>query len=59
MLLRHLGDADAADAIETAITGVLASSELRTPDIGGKATTTDVGEAIAAQVKAVAYENHK
>lgn len=59
MLLRHLGDSEAADAVERAITGVLASSDVRTPDIGGHATTTDVGEAISAQVKAVAYENHQ
>jgi tartrate dehydrogenase/decarboxylase/D-malate dehydrogenase len=59
MMLRHLGDSDAADAIEGAITGVLASADVRTPDIGGNATTTDLGEAIAAQVKAGAYENHK
>ncbi len=59
MLLRHLGDSDGAAAIERAITGVLASSDVRTPDIGGHATTTDVGEAISAQVKVVAYENHQ
>jgi tartrate dehydrogenase/decarboxylase/D-malate dehydrogenase len=59
MMLRHLGDSDAADAIERAITGVLASSDVRTPDIAGNATTGNVGEAIAGQVVAVAYEKRK
>jgi len=43
MMLRHLGDSDAADAIESAFTAVLASPDVRTPDIGGNATTKDYG----------------
>src|ERR1700693_5509608 len=50
MMLRHLGAPDAADAIENAIAGTLARSEIRTPDIGGNATTKDMGEAIASRV---------
>ena len=50
MMLRHLDQPDAADAIEAAITTVLAKGEVRTPDIGGKATTRQMGEAIAALV---------
>jgi tartrate dehydrogenase/decarboxylase/D-malate dehydrogenase len=49
MMLEHLGHADAAAAIVAAIERVLADpSAPRTPDIGGKATTVDVGKAIAA-----------
>jgi tartrate dehydrogenase/decarboxylase / D-malate dehydrogenase len=51
MMLRHLGVPDAADGIEDAIADALAHSDARTPDIGGKASTTDLGEAIAALVK--------
>ncbi len=47
MMLRHLGFSDAADAVESAIAKVLAASQVRTPDIGGKSTTEEVGEAIA------------
>jgi tartrate dehydrogenase/decarboxylase / D-malate dehydrogenase len=47
MMLRHLGLPEAADAVETAIAEVLARSEVRTPDIGGKATTSQMGKAIA------------
>jgi tartrate dehydrogenase/decarboxylase/D-malate dehydrogenase len=50
MMLRHLGAVEAADAIENAIAEVLARAEVRTPDIGGNATTKDVGTAIASQV---------
>jgi tartrate dehydrogenase/decarboxylase/D-malate dehydrogenase len=50
MMLRHLGVPDAADAVERAIAETLARAEVRTPDIGGNATTQDMGGAIAAQV---------
>jgi tartrate dehydrogenase/decarboxylase/D-malate dehydrogenase len=46
MLLEHLGYAHAADAIVGAIEQVLQGGP-RTPDIGGKANTEDVGRAIA------------
>jgi tartrate dehydrogenase/decarboxylase/D-malate dehydrogenase len=48
MMLRHLGEPDAATAVEQAFERVLRESDLRTPDMGGKATTTEMGEAIAA-----------
>jgi tartrate dehydrogenase/decarboxylase/D-malate dehydrogenase len=54
MMLRHFGDSEAADAIERAIAAVLATSEVRTPDIGGRARTSDLGEAVASQVAAAA-----
>src|ERR1700726_477276 len=50
MMLRHLDQPRAADAIEDAISVVLARENVRTPDIGGKSSTRDLGEAIAAQV---------
>jgi tartrate dehydrogenase/decarboxylase/D-malate dehydrogenase len=52
MMLRHLGLPEAGDAVENAIAGVLASARVRTPDIGGTATTRDLGEAIESQVSA-------
>jgi len=51
MMLRHLGETAAADAIERAIETVLGGSGPKTPDIGGKARTSDLGEAIAAEVR--------
>ncbi|MFQ5973472.1 MAG: tartrate dehydrogenase, partial [Alphaproteobacteria bacterium] len=48
MMLEHLGDADAAAAIVGAIEKVLADGGPRTPDMGGTATTEELGKAIAA-----------
>src|SRR5213079_3377816 len=55
MMLRHLGTSEAADAVEDAIAETLARSNVRTPDIGGNATTEDMGAAIASQVSAVSH----
>ncbi|HVB98283.1 MAG TPA: tartrate dehydrogenase [Candidatus Dormibacteraeota bacterium] len=51
MMLRHLGVPEAADAIENAISEVLSQTGLRTPDMGGKASTTELGTAIASLVE--------
>ncbi len=50
LMLRHLGIPDAADAVEDAVAATLAQSKIRTPDIGGNASTQELGEAIAMQV---------
>ena len=49
MLLEHLGHAPAAEAIVSAIERCLLDGP-RTPDIGGRASTEDVGRAIAAAI---------
>src|SRR3979411_2802237 len=54
MMLAHLGEKEAARAVEDAIFKVLASRDPLTPDVGGKAGTQDMGKAIAAEVSAVA-----
>jgi len=51
LMLRHLGALEAADAVEAAIAAVLASAKVRTPDIGGNASTQEMGEAIAKRVQ--------
>jgi tartrate dehydrogenase/decarboxylase/D-malate dehydrogenase len=51
MMLDHLGEADAARALEAAIETVLEDPKLLTPDMGGKATTVELGMAIAGAVK--------
>ena len=50
MMLRHLGETEAADAIERSIESVLGGNGPRTADIGGTARTSEVGEAIASHV---------
>ena len=48
LMLEHLGHADAAKAVVSAIERVLADPKApRTPDIGGRAKTEDLGKAIA------------
>jgi len=47
MMLEHLGHLDAAAKVEQAIETVLQEPGLRTPDLGGKATTMELGKAIA------------
>src|SRR6266478_3573859 len=50
MMLRHLGHEEAAAAIEASFGRVLSESDLRTPDMGGKATTEEMGRAIAESI---------
>lgn len=50
MMLQHLGVPEAADAIENAIANILAEKKVRTPDIGGTASTRELGAAIASRV---------
>ncbi len=57
MMLEHLGEREAADAVEQAIFKVLAHSNVRTRDIGGSASTRDLGEVIAAEVSAGARKH--
>ncbi len=52
MMLLHLGESKAALAVESALENVLARSDVRTPDLGGKANTREVGEAIAHEIAA-------
>jgi tartrate dehydrogenase/decarboxylase/D-malate dehydrogenase len=47
LMLDHLGHPEAAAAVERAIESVLEDSSLRTPDMGGTATTVELGVAVA------------
>jgi isocitrate/isopropylmalate dehydrogenase len=52
LLLRHLGEETAAARIEAAIDAVAAEGEFLTGELGGKASTAEVGQAIAREVSA-------
>lgn len=52
MMLEHLGEAEAAQAITDAIEKLLAEGGPRTRDMGGQAGTEDLGKALAALVGA-------
>ncbi len=48
LMLEHLGQPDAGRAMVTAIERVLAEGRVRTPDLGGTATTRDMTAAVTA-----------
>jgi tartrate dehydrogenase/decarboxylase/D-malate dehydrogenase len=48
MLLDHLGLSNAAAAVRRAVAAVLKAGKVRTPDLGGSARTTEVGDAVLA-----------
>jgi isocitrate/isopropylmalate dehydrogenase len=46
LLLRHAGEPVAADAVESAVSAVVAAGEPRTPDLGGTASSDEVTDAV-------------
>jgi tartrate dehydrogenase/decarboxylase/D-malate dehydrogenase len=52
MMLEHLGEEDAARRLLRAVERVTADPALHTPDLGGKATTRQVTDAVVAAIKA-------
>jgi len=53
MMLEHLGEQKAADRVERAVIDVLRDGKVRTYDLGGKSSTSDVGNAVAARVREI------
>ena len=51
MMLDHLGEAELGAALLKAIEGVLAAGKVRTPDLGGKANTKQMGQAVIATLR--------
>jgi tartrate dehydrogenase/decarboxylase / D-malate dehydrogenase len=51
MMLEHLGEQPAADRLMRAIERVTADAALHTPDLGGKATTREVTDAVIAAIQ--------
>ena len=56
MLLEHLGETDAASRVMSAIEQVTADPALHTRDLGGKATTVQVTEAICRAIASAARQ---
>jgi isocitrate dehydrogenase (NAD+) len=52
LMLRHLGELEAADRVETAVRAVIAEGQTVTYDLGGSAGTRQFGQAVAARVAA-------
>ena len=53
MMLTHLGEEKAAEAVHNACIAALSRGQVLTPDLGGKATTAQVGDAVVRAVEAV------
>ncbi|MBB4688642.1 tartrate dehydrogenase [Amycolatopsis jiangsuensis] len=51
MLLDHLGETVAAQAIRSSVDEVLAAGKVLTPDLGGTSTTTGLGTAVAETLR--------
>lgn len=51
LMLEYLGERDAAASLMRAIETVTAAGQVRTPDLGGRATTHEMGEAVRAAVR--------
>ncbi len=51
LMLRHLGERDAAERIERAMLEVFAEGKVRTRDIGGTSKTAEFADAIIAKMK--------
>ena len=50
MMLRHIGEEDAAAAIEQSIFDMYREGDVLTPDVGGDATTSEFADALAERV---------
>ncbi|MGI5835545.1 MAG: isocitrate/isopropylmalate dehydrogenase family protein [Chloroflexota bacterium] len=53
MMLEKLGEEKAALLVDRAVSGVLGERSIRTPDLGGRNSTVEVGDAIANRVLAL------
>jgi tartrate dehydrogenase/decarboxylase/D-malate dehydrogenase len=54
LLLEFLGEQEAATLLMSAIEAVLVGGQVRTPDLGGRATTRELGHAIREQMRIMA-----
>ena len=49
-MLEHLGQSEAAADIQRAVASVLAARDIRTPDLGGSSTTTQVTDKVITEL---------
>jgi tartrate dehydrogenase/decarboxylase/D-malate dehydrogenase len=57
MMLDHLGHEDAGAGVVSAIEQVLGETEIRTPDLNGSATTSEVTDAILGALEKMRSED--
>lgn len=51
MMLDHLGEAQAAQAVENAVESILSEGKIKTCDLGGNSSTIEVGDEIAKKIR--------
>ncbi len=51
MMLDHLGEQDAAQRVDTAVARCLEQRRVLTPDLGGNASTSQVGDEVVRLLK--------
>jgi isocitrate dehydrogenase (NAD+) len=51
MMLDYLGEREAAAKIEKAVMRVLSEGKVRTADLGGSSTTSEMSDAIASKIR--------
>jgi len=56
MMLDHLGERAAHDRILQAIEGVLSDERVKTPDLGGRATTAEMTKAVTSAMTATSRQ---
>ena len=56
MMLDHLGERAAHDRILASIEGVLAEGRVKTPDLGGRATTAEMTKAVTVAMTAASRQ---
>lgn len=54
LMLENIGEKKLGTLVEKAVTDVLKDGRMRTKDMGGSATTSEMGDAIAAKIKEIA-----
>ncbi len=59
LMLEYLGYRDESLMIDLAVSEVLSDGKVRTPDIGGRSTTSEVGDAIAERIIELNNERKK
>ena len=50
MMLDHLGETEAGNHVRAAVAGVIEQDKVRTRDLGGRATTTEFGDAVVRRI---------
>lgn len=53
LMLEYLNEVEAAQLVENAVTMVLSEGQIRTRDIGGQSTTSEVGDAVATKIQQI------